>query len=1382
MSITRLTTLGGFAFNVNEIWTRGPATRKARALMAYLVMNRSADVSRETLLGVFWAEADPEHARASLKTALWSIRRCLITAGARADEFVLANKSIVRWTADTAVDASQFADLATCGELQADQEALQLYRGDFLEGDYDNWTVTERERLAALYETVLARVARTSKDIEAAQRFVTRNPYDEDVYATLIEAELAAGRRSSAASWAERCRKALSEVGEKPSAAFEARFGNIAHVDLPIVRELVLPFAGREVELALLAAKFSESKSARGSLTLVQGVAGIGKSTLLERATRIASDEGLRVIPVRCAGEVPSTFGPWQEIFGAVTGADFEQFVAAHASDLASAVGEAIAARLTQPTAIIVDDAHELSAEAVQIFASLAKATAARHAVVAGSRPEGLAALRSQLTDLSFEELSLGDLDRSSLKWALAQVLGGDQPGVLDALYDRSGGHALFFTGLLNSLVSVGALRLEQDRWQLTKPIDASIELPDTLKRYIGTRLSARGELPRAVACALALEPEASADDLRVVLRVSEPVVLDALGDLLALGLITQPASGAQFAFTYDLIREVAAVGLNAGRRKLLHRAFAERLTNDTEREASLRLARHLSAAGDSLAAAQAYVKSAQEVLQLNAAQDAIDRCDAGIAAASKLRPTASRDLTNLPPQLTSFVGREVEVGEINALLQDHRLVTLVGTGGAGKTRCALHSAVDLLENFGDGVWLADLAPISEASLVAGVVAQAMNVQPSHEKPVLDTLLLHIKRKRLLLVLDNCEHVIAVARSVVAAILRDCPDVRVLATSREGLNVAGEHVYRMPSLPVPPADRTLTADAVRQYGSAALFATRASAADSRFALTDENAPFVAEICRRLDGIPLAIELAAARTKVLSPKQLAQKLDARFRVLTGGDRSALPRQQTMHALIDWSYDLLTGEERKLFRGLSIFAGGFTFDLATGAFAATLEEYEVLDLVTALVDKSLVQVEPAGSDVRYRLLESTRAFAHERLLEQGEYAEAASAHALACLAVAEGCEEDWIATGHSDNDAAARRELDNWRAALQWSLREKGDVDVGRRLASALRFAWSRFAPVEGRLWIREARAVDGPTEAGVKAKLHLAEAQLAMLLNEYKAGLSEARAALASFGPSDDPRAIAEAQLYSGVFCGFLGSTRESEEFLQTALAAFRSLRIPHRVASALQGLAVSRAARGDVDGSRPFFSEALQAYRAAGAEASAARMALNLAEAEFQSGNAMRALELAQQALSSDRLRADDDAALYDLCNIAAYLLAIDRPAEAAEAARDALTIANERGAATGVGFALQRLAAIGALHPGREDPIETRRGAARLLGFANRRYDDLGYSRNYTEKQEYERARAELERSLGVDATNELMSEGLLWAEERASKEALALVRNKQE
>ncbi|HEY6358737.1 MAG TPA: adenylate/guanylate cyclase domain-containing protein, partial [Vicinamibacterales bacterium] len=320
----------------------------------------------------------------------------------------------------------------------------------------------------------------------------------------------------------------------------------------------------------------------------------------------------------------------------------------------------------------------------------------------------------------------------------------------------------------------------------------------------------------------------------------------------------------------------------------------------------------------------------------------------------------------NLPLQLASLVGREGDVIDIKSLLEGSRLVTLTGAGGVGKTRCALQVGAETLDEFTDGVWFIDLAPLHDPSLVPNVIASVFDVQETPTQPMRDALINHLKHKDLVLIVDNCEHVIGEASKTAGAILRDCPNVSILATSREALGLAGEAVYQMPTLTVPEKLQDLTADAALRYGAVALFDARARSANSRFSVSDENAPTVAEICKRLDGIPLAIELAAARLKVLSPRQLSKKLDERFRVLTGGDRGTLPRQQTMRALIDWSYDLLSETEKRLFRYLSIFAGTFALDLATVICTEEVADVDVFDVLSSLVDKSLVQVEYADDD--------------------------------------------------------------------------------------------------------------------------------------------------------------------------------------------------------------------------------------------------------------------------------------------------------------------------------------------------------------------------------------------------------------------------------
>lgn len=728
----------------------------------------------------------------------------------------------------------------------------------------------------------------------------------------------------------------------------------------------------------------------------------------------------------------------------------------------------------------------------------------------------------------------------------------------------------------------------------------------------------------------------------------------------------------------------------------------------------------------------------------------------------------------NLPPQLTSFVGREDEVTEIKTLLEQHRFVTLVGTGGAGKTRCAIQVGADLLDGSGDGVWLVELAPISDPSLVASLIAQSLNVQGESNRPPLDAVLTFLKRKRLMLIIDNCEHVIDEARNVVGAILRNCADVRVLATSREGLNVAGERVHRMPSLPVPSRDEALTPSGALHYGAIVLFVDRALAADDRFVLSEENTSSVSEICRRLDGIPLAIELAAARAKVLSPKQLAQKLDERFRVLTGGDRSALPRQQTMRALVDWSYDLLSESEQELFRKLSIFAGGFTLESAGSVCSdGVIDEIAVLDMLSSLVDKSLVHAEPAGNGTRYRLLESMRQYARERLTERGEYPAMAQAHASAFLAIAQDLDRLFETTPSRAWILQAEPELENWRAALEWTLTGRNDVALGQRLAGVMQWMWYSFAPAEGRRWLSSAMGTVGETTPEeVIARLDLSAAYIDGTLAQRKASYEAAQSALARFRRLGDARGAAEAQRIAGNALVFLGDSSGAEALMSEALAEARRLGLRKLAMQVLRSMASARTFAGDIPRAREFCAEALAMARAAGDEQSISLIIANLAETEFKGGDAEAALRLAGEVLESRRGSLSARRVAIMLANMAQYLVALDRFDEARERAREAVTVSREAQADVWLVFALQHLAAIGALAPA---GVVTRARSARLMGYVDARIDALDAVRE-TEQLEYERVLPALREKLGGEELETLMREGSAWNEDQAAAEAMLI------
>ena len=442
-------------------------------------------------------------------------------------------------------------------------------------------------------------------------------------------------------------------------------------------------------------------------------------------------------------------------------------------------------------------------------------------------------------------------------------------------------------------------------------------------------------------------------------------------------------------------------------------------------------------------------------------------------------------------------MGRERELGEAAALLGAHRLVTLTGPGGTGKTRLALQAAAEVLEAHPDGVWLVELAALADPALVPQAVAAAVGVREEPGRPLPATLTDALRPKRLLLVLDNCEHLLDACARLADALLRACPHVRVLATSREALGLAGETAWRVPSLTVPDvADTQHAPDVadVARYAAVRLFADRAAAVQPEFVLTDENAAAVAQICARLDGIPLAIELAAARVRVLPPRQLLERLDDRFRILTGGSRTALERHQTLRAAVDWSYDLLTEPERALFARLAVFAGGWTLEAAEQVGAGEgIESPEVLDLLTRLADQSLVvaQEQPDGT-ARYRLLESLRQYGRDKLAARAEAPAVRDRHLAHFLALAERADP-----GLYGPDAPAwierlEVEHDNLRAALDWALGPaagQGQAARGLRLAGALEYFWFlRVHRREGLARLQQALAHtdDAPSAARAQA--------------------------------------------------------------------------------------------------------------------------------------------------------------------------------------------------------------------------------------------------------------------------------------------------------
>jgi predicted ATPase/DNA-binding SARP family transcriptional activator len=441
---------------------------------------------------------------------------------------------------------------------------------------------------------------------------------------------------------------------------------------------------------------------------------------------------------------------------------------------------------------------------------------------------------------------------------------------------------------------------------------------------------------------------------------------------------------------------------------------------------------------------------------------------DGTFPAPEERRPSPSVAASNLPEQLTSFVGRDHELAELGRLLLTHRLVTLTGVGGGGKTRLALRVAEEQQERFGDAACFVELASLSSPALVPQAIAVATGVREQAGRSATDTLLSALESREMLLLIDNCEHLLASRAELAELVLRSCPNVRLLATSREPLHVPGEFVWNVSPLPVPDlAQRSL--DDLLTDPSVQLFYERARSQGASLLANGEDGVYVAEICRRLEGIPLAVELAAARTRVLSPRQIAGRLAEDVGILASRSRTSPERQRTLKATLDWSVRLLSAPERALYRRLAIFAGGWTLDAAEAVVSGDgVEEATVLDLLEHLVDKSLVvaDVVPAGR-MRYRLLEPIRQHARESLFEAREYEVVARRHALYFRDLAEQAEVMLSTAEQANWLIQLDGERDNVRAALAWS-RRTGEAETGLRIASALwRFWWLRGYFSEGR---------------------------------------------------------------------------------------------------------------------------------------------------------------------------------------------------------------------------------------------------------------------------------------------------------------------------
>lgn len=623
----------------------------------------------------------------------------------------------------------------------------------------------------------------------------------------------------------------------------------------------------------------------------------------------------------------------------------------------------------------------------------------------------------------------------------------------------------------------------------------------------------------------------------------------------------------------------------------------------------------------------------------------------------------------NLPQQLTSFIGREKELAEIKEQLTTTRLLSLTGSGGSGKTRLSLQLAADSLELYPDGVWLIELAPLADPTFIPRAVADVLSVRESPGQSTISDLIAALSKKRMLLVLDNCEHVLDASAALADALIRACPSLSLLASSREALGIMGESIYRVPSLSLPQPSKAHTTESLSHFESVRLFTDRALAAHLDFALTDENAPALAAICFRLDGIPLAIELAAARVRALPLEQLEQRLSNCFRVLTGGSRTALPRQQTLRALIDWSYDLLNTQEKALLCRLAVFAGGWTLDAAEAVCSREpIEQWEVLDLLTSLVDKSLVIYEEREGTGRYRLLETVRQYARERLLDSGTGATIRERHRNYFLALAQAAEAQLVGPEQVRWMRQLEREHDNLRAALELCLADSDTTVLGQALAGALwKFWWMRGYFTEGREWYERALEQDGgeaPTRARADA-LHGA-ATLAGMQNDYELAASYNQESLAIRRELGDKKGIAASLNNLGNTAFFQGDNDIAREFHEASLAIKREIGDLSGVSISLNNLGNVAHQQEDFAAAKRFHEESLAIKQALGDRNGIASSLLNLANVAMRQDDNATARHYYQQSLHTRHELGDKNGMVICLDSFANLCLSERKPRQAA--------------------------------------------------------------------------------------------------------------------
>ena len=724
----------------------------------------------------------------------------------------------------------------------------------------------------------------------------------------------------------------------------------------------------------------------------------------------------------------------------------------------------------------------------------------------------------------------------------------------------------------------------------------------------------------------------------------------------------------------------------------------------------------------------------------------------------------------NLPHQLTSFIGREKEIAEVEQLLATTRLLTLTGSGGCGKTRLALQVARQMLHTYPDGVWLVELASLEHASLVTQTVASVLAVKEQAGKALLDTVAEWVASRKLLLVLDNAEHLLTACGELVDLLLRHCDRLTVLVTSREHLGITGELTYRVPSLSVPDARGDATPEEALASEAARLFIERARLQRPELEMTAKDATSLASICRRLDGIALAIELAAPRVRTMSIGELSRRIDDRFSLLTEGSRTALPRHRTLRSLIDWSHDLLDDAEKRVLWRASVFAGGWTLEAAERVCSGTyVDRDKVLDILTSLADKNLVTVDTREEVTRFGMLETVRHYALDRLRESTEEDAVRTRHLEYFLQMAERLDEPQVDELRQRWLDRTQGELDNFRAALAWCEADATRAVTGLTLAGRLYWLWTtRINPGEGRGWVARLLAADRTAE---KHEAHARAFHAAGTLAFHQADLAAAEAchreALAIWRRLGDRRQMLRSLGSLGNVAMQQSRMSEAMALYEEAVAIAREVGDRRSIVIGLTNLGQVAKALGDYTKGGALLEEAVSISREFGRRSAADPLA-TLGAVRFLQGDLVAARAHLTEALEANREFGTRRGIAQVLQEIGLVSLAEGDIGTARMQLREALAIHHAMGDGLGVASALDALAALSLASA-------TPTTAARLWGHAQRLREEIGDTKYVNTWRDAQIATAR--RALQDDAAfDRAWEEGRSWTVDEAIRHAMEI------